>query len=69
MKDRGIYADIKNNYFCEMKMESGGFFGKKKRDFVDQIDGDIMRVKSEFMKKFIAAPNDKKPSPSQSDIV
>ena len=39
IKDKGYYADLTNNYYCEMKMEAtGGFFGsKKKRDSTDQI--------------------------------
>lgn len=47
----------------------GGLFNRKKRQFNDQIDGEILKVKPEFIRKFLEASMQKKPSPSQSDII
>jgi hypothetical protein len=68
IKGKGVYLDQGNCFFCEMKFESGGFWGSK-REFIDQIDGEVLKVRSEFVSKYMDAPVDKKPSPSSADVV
>ena len=53
--------------FCELKFEDdGGFFSKKKRNYADEIEGELVRVKEDFMKK-IKNPDDLK-TPGKNDI-
>ena len=55
--ERGYYVDQKNNLYCEMKfVDDGGFFSKKKRNFIDELSGTIVRVKPGFITKFMKAP-------------
>ena len=70
IKGKGLYIDKKNNYFCEMKFQDdGGFFNKKKRTYLDELTGDILKVRESFTAKFLSAPGNNKPSPGKSDIV
>ena len=66
MKGRGVCLDKENNLFCELKFESGGgFFSGKKWEFSDQMEGSIIQVKPDFMKKFLASPDK---VPAKGDI-
>ena len=44
---------------------SGGFFSGSKREFSDQIEGSLVQVKPEFMKKYLASPDK---TPAKNDI-
>lgn len=60
---KGYYVDLKNGLYCEMKVEnSGGLFSKKKSEFIDTLEGEICRVKPEFLSKFVSQPLSDKPS-------
>ena len=58
--------DIKNNLFLELKFTSDeGFFSKKKWEFIDQIEGELLKVTPAFMQKFLQT-RDK--TPAKNDI-
>ena len=70
LQGKGLYIDPDNQLYCEMKfVDDSGFFSKKKRAFADEISGDIVKVTHSFVTKFMAASDDKKPSPDKTEIV
>ena len=61
--------DAKNNLFCELKLEEDkGFFSKKKRNYLDEISGEVVKVSNKFVKKFLEAKPGKSPCPDKGDI-
>ncbi len=50
---KSYIIDAKNRLFCSLNFEDeSGMFSKNKWQFVDQMDGEIVRVKEEFIRKF-----------------
>lgn len=65
-KGKSFFMDEKHGLFCEMKMEeSGGYFSKKKRDFMDQISGEICKVDAGFLMNYMKS----KASPAANNIM
>ncbi len=53
-KSKGYYFDRENNLFAEMSFQdNSGIFSSKKWKFRDQLEAQILTVKSEFLNKFV----------------
>lgn len=70
VRGSGLYFDEENGYFCELSMENKGGMFSKKRQFGDQIDGQILKVKHDYIRKLKQITDFTKiPQLSQSDII
>lgn len=69
-KSKGYYYDYGNNLFSEMCFEdNSGIFSSNKWKYRDQVEAEILTVKTDFMNKFLGDYPGKKHSPGKKDIV
>ena len=67
-KGKGYILDMKNNLYGEIRFQdNGGFFGKKKLEYDDEVKGEVYKVKNSFFNNFINS--DKRSGPTNQQII